>query len=158
MSILVRMKTFIFVFIVLQLIAGIQNANAADKLYKLTMDLENAILQQNVAKLMKYVSPFGITVIDDPYTYEEVNNLIRDKNSWLYKHLFVGERSVKKYFETAENLKIKIHYQTLDSADFMYADVIYQSSNYHWVNWVESCFVYSKKDNKWYFDLFNYGY
>jgi hypothetical protein len=112
---------------------------------KLAKEVKDAVIKKDINRLMKYVSPSGVYFIDDKYTYEQIEEIIRKKNSWLYKHLFVGENSVINYFQKANDLEIKIHHRN-SNAIF----VSYHSSNVKPVNWLECCFI--KIKGKWYFD------
>lgn len=122
------------------------NEKEKSELEKIAYEVRTGVIKEDVEMLLKYVSPAGTSFIDDHYTYEEIRELLKNKDSWLYKHLFWGENSVKKYFDSAKELTIKIHYFNKDEA----VSIFYQSSNYAPRNWVECCFV--KINEKWYFN------
>jgi hypothetical protein len=113
------------------------------KIEKLAKEVQEAVLHSDIDRLMRYVHSSGTVFIDTAYTREEISRLMRDEDSWLYKHLFVGRSSVRSYFRNAKNLKIKVHRQS-DIAMF----VSYESSNYE--KWMESCFI--RIDGRWYFN------
>ena len=115
------------------------------KINKMLVAIENAIANENSSELLKYVPPSGIYFGDGRYSYAEVEKSIGDQNGWLYRHLFVGEKSVKIYFQEAKNLKSRITYRSKSSIQ-----VIFETSNNEATKWVDCCFF--KIKNKWYFD------
>lgn len=128
--------------------ADLSAANKIDtdpKLHKMADEMMIAVLNMDTAYLMKYVAPSGTYFMDTVYSHDQIEKMINDENSWLYKHLFVGDNSVKSYFEQARNLKIKIFER--DTNAIM---VSYQSSNFEAFKWVENCFI--RKNGTWYFD------
>lgn len=112
---------------------------------KMLAVIENAIVNENDSELLKYVPPSGIYFGDGHYKYAEIKKSIGDKNGWLYRYLFVGEKSIKIYFQKAKNLKPRITYRTKSSIQ-----VIFETSNNEATKWAECCFF--KIKNKWYFD------
>lgn len=149
------MKTIKSVFLTVIFILFTVNLSAENKidtdpeLHKMAWEMRSAILNIDTAYLMKYVAPSGTYFIDTVYSHEQIERMIMDKNSWLYKHLFIGDNSVKSYFKQAINLNIKIYKR--DTNAIM---VSYQSSNFEEVKWVENCFI--KINGIWYFDgIFN---
>lgn len=117
--------------------------NERAEVERLAKVVQGAVVNKDIDKLMQYVHPSGTVFIDAAYTKAEISSLMKDKDSWLYKHLFVGEKSVRTYLLQAKNLKTSVHPQS-DTAMF----VFFESSNYE--KWQESCFI--QIDGKWYFD------
>lgn len=142
---LINICIFLSTFLLISSVYGNDNKNELVELNDIAKNLKEAVIREDGDLLMQYVSPSGTYFIDSVYTFAEIKELLRTKNSWLYKHLFSGENSVKKYFQDAENLKIKIHRRN-NEAIF----ISYQSSNYDSIKWVECCFI--KINAKWYFD------
>jgi len=142
-------RAFLIIGLFLLLITAVlcKNDNNLKEIEGIANELRIAVLNQDIETLLKYVSPGGTYFIDDLYHYSEIKELLYTNDSWLYKHLFVGEKSVRHYFENAENLRIKI--DILDE----YKDapmIFYQSSNYKPLNWVECCLI--KHGERWYFN------
>ena len=104
--------------------------------------IHDAVVRKDIGALMEFVHPTGTVFIDSGYTKAEILSLMKDPESWLHKHLFVGENSVRTYFLTAKNLKINVHRYN-ENAVF----VSFASSNHQ--RWPECCFI--KIDNKWVF-------
>lgn len=125
--------------------AAFGNEDEYVELERIANDVKTAVIKQDVGTLMQYVSPSGTYFIDEVYTYAQIKEMLENKTSWLYKHLFVGKNSVKNYFENAKNLDTKIH--SRDNKAFF---ISYQSSNYNSYNWIECCFI--RINGKWYFD------
>jgi hypothetical protein len=138
---IIAIALFCFNFIA----AGNAAENEDRSYYTLATEVKDAVVRQDINVLLKYVSPSGTYFMDTVYTYKEINEIIGKKDSWLYKHLFAGESSIKTYFKKAKRLKIKITHRN-DNAIF----VSYQSSNYEPNKWVECCFI--RTNGKWYFD------
>ncbi len=122
------------------------NEKGKSEFEKIADEVRTAVIKEDVKILLKYVSSTGTSFVDDHYTFGEIRELLKNKDSWLCKHLFWGENSIKKYFENAEGLTIKIHYYNKDKA----VSIFYQSLNNAPRNWVECCFI--KINEKWYFN------
>lgn len=123
-----------------------ENKTDADpQLHKMAWEMRSAVLNMDINYLMKYVAPSGTYFIDNIYSHDDIDKMFRDKNSWLYKHLFVGDTSVKDYFIRAHNLKIIIYKRDTNAIL-----VSYQSSNFEELKWVENCFIMINET--WYFD------
>jgi len=140
-----RSYTLIFFLSVIFPIIALSNENNNPEIDFIAEDVKGAVLRENTNTLMKYVSSAGTYFIDNVYTYEQIEKLLKDKDSWLCKHLFSGENSVKNYFKSSKNLKVKI-YNRNNSAIML----SYQSSNHDAVEWVECCFI--NISGRWYFD------
>lgn len=107
--------------------------------------VEAAIIKRDVGKLMQYVSSRGTYFIDDYYSYNEIRELLGDKKSWLYKHLFVGESSVFHYFKSNSMIRERIHMRGKNAVS-----VVFESASSLPANWIECCFIEIK--GRWYFD------
>ena len=112
------------------------------------MEVKDAVVRQDTEYLMRYVSPRGTYFIDNLYTHDEINELIKDKDSWLYRHLFEGNTSVKSYFVNATELEVKIYPQGDDHIFVTYRSLDRQGDRPS--DYVECCF--SKRGGRWYFD------
>jgi len=119
--------------------------NELSELNVIAMDVKDAVEREDMNRLMQYVAPSGTYFIDKPYTYAQIDKLISTKGSWLYKHLFVGENSIKDYLNNAKNLKVVINHR-----DHAAIQISYPSSNYDRLKWIECCFM--KINGHWYFD------
>ena len=71
---------------------------------------------------------------------------MKDKDSWLYKWLFVYPYSPKVFFDGVADLEIKMLHQDPALGGVF---VIYRSAASPPSDWQECCFY--KKDGKWYF-------
>lgn len=109
------------------------------------LQMRLAILNTDTAYLLKFVAPSGTFFIDTVYSRSEIEKMLTDKNSWLFKHLFLGDSSVKSYFKKAQNLKIRIFKRNTNAIM-----ISYQSSNFDALHWIENCLV--KVNDHWYFD------
>ena len=105
--------------------------------YRITMEIKDAVLREDVDYLMKYVAPSGTYFIDAHYTYEEIRELLQGKESWLYKFLFEDEDSVKKYFEDVPDLEIEIMPYGPAEAGYKSVSFLYwlRSKVHSWKKW-----------------------
>lgn len=87
-------------------------------------EIKRAIMNRDFAMLGRHLknNPY---FIDESYSRKELLKLFRSENSWLNRNLFVGEDSVKAYFEKAKDLKIV----TWKAGPSEYV-ISYQSSNF----------------------------
>ena len=122
-------------------------------LYRIIIEVKDAVVRQDTEYLMRYVNPRGIDFIDNNYTYDEIDEAMRDKDSWLYKWLFLYPSSPKALFDGVTDLEIRILHQAPEIGGFL---VTYRSANSPQPDWEECCFY--KEDGKWYFDgIFSCG-
>jgi hypothetical protein len=84
-----------------------QEAIGSDnEIYNIANNLIEAVINKDIEKLMAYVSKDGTWFIDTAYSYDQINKSMKDKDGWLHHHLFIGDKSVKEYFEKAKDIKI----------------------------------------------------
>jgi hypothetical protein len=118
-------------------------------LSKMSKDTRTAILNMDKGYIMKHVSPKGIYFIDKVYSKEQINNLLDDRDSWLYKKLYIGETSAKYFFENAHDISEKVYKRGVDAIM-----ILYQSGGNDKESSLESCYI--KVNGVWYFDgIFN---
>jgi len=67
--------------------------------------MKDAITKEDIEALVEHASPAGTTFMDSAHTYSEITELLNNRESWLSRHLFFGERSVKAYFENTKDLE-----------------------------------------------------
>jgi hypothetical protein len=106
------------------------------ELNTLANKLRNAILNNDLEFVSKFINPSGMYFGDSVYTSQEIRQFLKDENSWLYKHLFGKKDSVKSFFINANDIKIKIYYRGDDAYH-----ISFQSSNYDPTEWMECCFI-----------------
>lgn len=114
-------------------------------LNKMAKDTRTAILNMDKRYIMKHVSPKGIYFIDTAYSKEQINKLLDDKDSWLYKKLYIGDTSAKYYFENAQDISETIYKRGKDAIM-----ILYQSGGIDKKSSLESCYI--KINGVWYFD------
>ena len=85
-------------------------------------ELKEAILKQDAAVILKYVSRDGILCIDRVVQYGKVLKDLKDKSSWLYSYLFApkefGEKyknplrpmALKQYFNNTSDIQIEVSF------------------------------------------------
>lgn len=117
-------------------------------LYRIVIEVKDAIVRQDTEYLMGYLSPGGTDFIDSHFTYDEIDELMKDKDSWLYKSLFLDPYSEKVFFDGVTDLEILMVHQDPLLGGVL---VIYRSRSAAGQpgNWHECCFY--KRDGKWYF-------
>lgn len=141
-----QVKIIVLILFSINMAIDARGAENADKLfYNLATEIKKAVAEQDTNRLLTYVAPSGTYFIDSVYSYDEIKDVIGKKDSWLYKYLFTDRNSVKSYFQSAEEMKIKVHHRNENAVL-----ISYQSSNYDPNRWVECCFI--KLKDKWYFD------
>ncbi len=136
--------TIMFLLLCFTADAG-QEENIVIDISKIAETLRTAVINEDTDCLLKYVSPSGTYFIDDVWSYEKVRKSMKDKDGWLFRHLFSNDNSVKNYFLKAKDLHIKVYQQNDKSVM-----ISFQSSNYDPNDWVECCLI--KVKGKWYFD------
>ena len=115
-------------------------------LYRIVIEVKDAVVRQDTEYLMRYVSPGGTDFIDNHYTYDEIDQAMKDKDSWLYKWLFLNPYSAKVFFDTATDLEIKMYHQDPALGGIW---VTYRPPGSQPNEWLECCFY--KRNGKWYF-------
>ena len=109
-------------------------------LYRIVIEVKDAIVRQDTEYLMRYVSPGGTSFIDNHYTYDEIDEAMKDKDSWLYKeHLDLA----KFFFDGSTDLEIEMKHMGPAHGGVW---VRYSSQER---GWLECCFY--KRNGKWYF-------
>jgi hypothetical protein len=143
---IIRSFFLIITFILCAVNLSAENKISTDpELHKIALEMKSAVLNMDMAYLINHVAPSGTYFIDTGYSHDQIERLVRDKNSWLYKYLFVDKNSVKNYFKQARDLKIKVFKRDINSIM-----ISYQSSNFEAHKWIENCLI--KINGKWYFD------
>ncbi|WP_243358422.1 hypothetical protein [Fundidesulfovibrio terrae] len=111
-------------------------------------DIQRAIIAEDAGRLMSHVRK-RVVFVDEYYSKEILGELIKDRESWLQRNLFVGDDSLKKYFETARDVKIILNNVGSEVV------ISYQSSNYPAHAWPWCSIVV--ENERWYFsDMFAY--
>lgn len=112
---------------------------------RIAEEIAQAVKEEDVRKVLTYVSPAGTVFIDAGYTRQEIVDLLSDEKSWLYEHLFTSKKSVKNYFDTAIGVNIRVHRRGKDAAMISYV-----AANKQPEDWAECCLIKTK--GRWYFD------
>ena len=116
-------------------------------LYQIVIEVKDAVVRQDTEYLMRYVSPRGTTSIDKNYTYDEIDKAIKDKDSLLYKWLFLNPYSPKVFFDAATDLEIRMYHRDPAIGGIW---VTYRPPASQPSDWQECCFY--KENGRWYFD------
>lgn len=140
-----NMSRFIMILLAASIVSMTAQCSNNDDVSKLAYDLKDAVLEEKRERLLEFVAPQGTNSIDSSYTKKQVVELMNDHNSWLFKYLFLDDKSVKNYFKEAKDLKVKVYTRSNESTF-----VSYQTSNHKPTEWVECCLI--KINGKWYFD------
>jgi hypothetical protein len=108
-------------------------------------DTKTAILNSDSNYILKYVAEEGIYFVDKSYSKRQIIELLKDKNSWLSKHLYSGKSSIKHFFDNNQDIQTKIYKRGENAVMITYA-----SKSTSQEKAVENCYLSIK--GTWYLD------
>lgn len=83
-------------------------AAEAEELQEIALRIRDMVEKEDIKGLVASIAD-TIWFVDDPLSRKQVAKLLADKKSWLYKHLFVGEESIRRYFLRADDIVVEVH-------------------------------------------------
>jgi len=139
------MKAFKLIAAALIILTFSCNSNDQSEFIEIAGDLKEATLTNDTDAIMSFVHQNGTYFLDTAYSKQEIANLLNDKESWLYEHLFSGEKSVRDYFVGSEGLEVKVLNKSKNAVMLSF-----QAKNVDSADWVECCLI--RISGKWYLD------
>lgn len=134
----------IIVLICLVFCPAVGNCEDRSFFLKLAETMRTAILTEDVTTIKSYIGPYGTDFTDIFFTRGQLVELLDDRSSWLTKHLFSAPDSVKRYFQEATDIEIRLQERKEN-----FIMIVYYSPSRKFGEWKACCFFL--RDGKWEF-------
>ncbi|WP_173082813.1 hypothetical protein [Fundidesulfovibrio magnetotacticus] len=83
-------------------------AGEPEELKEIALRIKAMVEKEDTKGLVASIAD-TIWFVDDPLSRKQVARLLANKKSWLYKHLFVGDESIRSYLLKADDITIEFH-------------------------------------------------
>jgi hypothetical protein len=136
----------IFIFFLISSLAKADSSFYIVPLYNgMALEAKTAIQHVDNAYFLKYVAAEGVVFGGRAYSKEQISDLLSDKHSSLYNHLYSGKTSIKHFFDTVQHPVVKISKRGSNSILISYSS---KESNEN--SSVENCYI--RISDNWYLD------